>query len=118
MVYLDSPTTKTGEFPKRGAVLPNATKRVKYSGQKVRTEILKTKHFTIQFLNGAKNTHIKRTCINFQLIFNQQKQVIRFTILVFGNAALDGHIFDQGFTDNFSRRQIQTKLGKVSLVLT
>ena len=38
-VYLDSPTTKIGEFLKRGAVLPNATKRVKYLGQKVRTNL-------------------------------------------------------------------------------
>ena len=60
-VYLDSPT-KTGEFLKRGAVLPNATNKHK-KGEIIGTKrsaqkYLNAKHFMYN-LNGAKNTHYK-----------------------------------------------------------
>ena len=76
-------------------------KKVKYSGQKGPHKILKTKHFTVQFKRG-QNTHTKQHVSIFSLIFNQQKQVIRFTILVFLQRGIEWPRFrPRFFTANF-----------------
>ena len=104
---------KNRRVPETWSRVAKCNKRVKYSGQKVRTKILKTKHFTVQFKRG-QNTHTKQTCINFLTHFQSTKTSYNLQFQSFGNAALNGLVFQpRFFTANFRGGKFKQNREKV-----